>query len=86
MYEATLEILNPNTSSQELGMVARYMSSESYIFFSYAPWRTGSGATYEIARRVGTSYQRLNAAPGTVEKMCIRDRVCLPPWGLCSRS
>ena len=55
VYEATLEILNPNTSSQELGMVARYMSSESYIFFSYAPWRTGSGATYEIARRVGTS-------------------------------
>ena len=67
VYEATLKILNSSTNSQDLGLVARYMSSASYIYFSYAPWRAGSGKTYQICRRVGTGYTELTSSAGTVQ-------------------
>ena len=58
VYEATLEILNPNTSSQELGMVARYMSSG--LTFS-SPMRPGARAPVRHMRSRGAWAQATSA-------------------------
>ena len=66
-YEVDVQVVNEDMGNQDLGLVARYMSSESYLYFSYAPWRAGTQETYQITRRVGTSYETLASAAGNVQ-------------------